>query len=610
MSELDLLEAEDPAESEFMGLDYDEAPPESRPPRNLVAPKIVPDDYAEADEGEEGGGSDTVEGGGEQGQSAASPGVPGYRRPPPSDRDPLQVLRHAAKDTLADIRAQKMRQAALQAAEEEGLHLVLAPGTKSGYKGVHFKPSKSKPYQATACGNRKNQHLGHFVTAEEAALCYARHIGKEACAAQLERQMQGPPVPKNAAAEEALRQATAEGLTLVRQPSTNSGYKGVNYVPRHNKPYQARARCGGGRTEHFGSFNTVEEAALCYARHGRRAAAIAALCETGEGVGGLCSDGRGGSAAPSRGHIHKLAKVSAAPNDRPPREVDRGLRWAAPTMCNNMHDADAAAPQESHRLQELHRQQISATTTRQGTSSTMRSSNWDRVKTTPQFDTQVRKPRIEQPRCDGIPRAGPLDPAIKSSAVQQQQQQRRRRQRQQQQQQHDRGSNTTTARVEQMLANNGVPAAPDYREDSNSDDADDDGSEDESGHESDAAQQQSDAAQHQQLVQQQQQQQQLVQQQQQLVQQQQQQQQQLVLQQQQLVQQQQQLVQIMAPVMGADGVNRWVQITRPYGLPQPGAWHMPPYGVPMQPMPPMGAHGPYMQPPSQFHAPLPEFSAF
>ena len=79
----------------------------------------------------------------------------------------------------------------------------LAPGTKSGYKGVHFKPSKSKPYQATACGNRKNQHLGHFVTAEEAALCYARHIGKEACQAQLEKQMQGPPVPKTAAAEEA-----------------------------------------------------------------------------------------------------------------------------------------------------------------------------------------------------------------------------------------------------------------------------------------------------------------------------------------------------------------------------------------------------------------------
>ena len=69
--------------------------------------------------------------------------------------------------------------------------------------------------------------------------------------------------------------------------------------------------------------------------------------------------------------------------------------------------------------------------------------------------------------------------------------------------------------------------------------------------------------QRQQLVQQQQQlvqHQQLVQQQQQLVQQ-----QRLVqLQQQQLVQQQQQLVQIMAPVVGADGVKRWVQITRQY----------------------------------------------
>ena len=153
-------------------------------------------------------------------------------------RDPLIALQFAAEDADDDDHITHLKQGALREAKREGLHLVVAPGTKTGFKGVHFKPSKSKPYQATACGNRKNQHLGHFVTAEEAALCYARHIGKDAAAVAAEKQLAAPPEPTTPAAKEAVAMAAAEGLELVRVPSANSGYKGVIYLPHRNKPFQ------------------------------------------------------------------------------------------------------------------------------------------------------------------------------------------------------------------------------------------------------------------------------------------------------------------------------------------------------------------------------------
>ena len=219
-------------------------------------------------------------------------------------RDRFMWLQSAAEDASLEER----ERAALQAAEREGLHLILAPRTKSGYKGVHLKPSKSKPYQTTACGNRKNQHLGRFATAAEAALCYARHIGRDAAAAAAEKQEASPPEPTSQAAKQAVATAAEEGLELVRVPSANSGYKGVIYLPYRSKPFQARASSGGGRSEHLGLFDNVEEAALCYARHERRAAAIAALCDTGLGLG--LGEGKA-----SRSHIHKLAKVSPSARD-------------------------------------------------------------------------------------------------------------------------------------------------------------------------------------------------------------------------------------------------------------------------------------------------------
>ena len=58
-------------------------------------------------------------------------------------------------------------------AEAEGLTLLKADNT-TGYYGVRHHPGRPKPYQARVWRGGKWVHLGCFVTAEEAALFFAR----------------------------------------------------------------------------------------------------------------------------------------------------------------------------------------------------------------------------------------------------------------------------------------------------------------------------------------------------------------------------------------------------------------------------------------------------
>ena len=67
-------------------------------------------------------------------------------------------------------------------AEAEGLTLLVADNT-TGYFGVHLShPGQPKPYQAKVKRGGKDEHLGSFVTAEEAALCVARSLEGQAAA--------------------------------------------------------------------------------------------------------------------------------------------------------------------------------------------------------------------------------------------------------------------------------------------------------------------------------------------------------------------------------------------------------------------------------------------
>ena len=148
---------------------------------------------------------------------------------------------------------------ALRQAEAEGLTLVRSYSS-TGYRGVSFNSgSKRNPYLAKVYRGGKQVHLDQFATPEEAALCYARTPEGQAAAA-------APKVPQPLTAEEAVRQAEAEGLTLLRSESNISGYKGVYFDRCLNiKPYQAVLR-RGGKNVHLGYCATAEEAALCYAR--------------------------------------------------------------------------------------------------------------------------------------------------------------------------------------------------------------------------------------------------------------------------------------------------------------------------------------------------------
>ena len=65
---------------------------------------------------------------------------------------------------------------ALRLAANEGLQLVLAPGTPTGYKGVTRQVgSASKPFHA----HHQQSHIGCYASAAEAALAFARYLGPE-----------------------------------------------------------------------------------------------------------------------------------------------------------------------------------------------------------------------------------------------------------------------------------------------------------------------------------------------------------------------------------------------------------------------------------------------
>ena len=67
-----------------------------------------------------------------------------------------------------------MSEQARQQAQAEKLTLLVAE-SKTGYFGVSLDhPGQAKPYQARVWRGGETVQLGHFATAEEAALCVAR----------------------------------------------------------------------------------------------------------------------------------------------------------------------------------------------------------------------------------------------------------------------------------------------------------------------------------------------------------------------------------------------------------------------------------------------------
>ena len=164
--------------------------------------------------------------------------------------------------------------AAQQQAEVEGLELLLAPGTITGFEGVVLQhgANLALPYRAQTRKDGRTVGLGTFRCKEEAALCYARALGPEGIARRkAERSERTAPVPTD---EEIFAQAASEGLELI--PEANSaGYKGVSIQSANeSKPFVAVYWQNNTRRQ-LGMHPTAAAAALAVARARREATASA-----------------------------------------------------------------------------------------------------------------------------------------------------------------------------------------------------------------------------------------------------------------------------------------------------------------------------------------------
>ena len=174
-------------------------PPSVQRPSPLTTPSVQ---HAAADDSE----------------SLASPNERAARKKPrgtPLTANLLEIARAAAAKAVLAMQkvastptTQPMTaKGALAAAKREGLELVLAPGTVSGYRGVHFVNGSPKPYQARLQRGGECVSLGYFATAEEAALEYARYVRSGQAGPQRAAQASSTPAP--AARPHAVRPSAA-----------------------------------------------------------------------------------------------------------------------------------------------------------------------------------------------------------------------------------------------------------------------------------------------------------------------------------------------------------------------------------------------------------------
>ena len=113
-------------------------------------------------------------------------------------------------------------------AATEGLVLVPAPSSSTGYKGVTRTGCVGKPFKAQARQDGGKKNLGHYATAAEASLAYVRHLGPDLCAVEAWRATTTAiPAASSEPEHTAQQLAASEGLVLVPAPGTATGYKGV-----------------------------------------------------------------------------------------------------------------------------------------------------------------------------------------------------------------------------------------------------------------------------------------------------------------------------------------------------------------------------------------------
>ena len=146
---------------------------------------------------------------------------------------------------------------ALATAEREELTLVKSDSSATGYKNVYCADGE---YRVRCWKGGRNQHLGMFPTVEEAALAYARHLGKEQSAQEAAKAAEEAAAMT---AEEVQAAADKEGLELVRSDDNKTGFRNVTLNTQNKRrPFDAMISLDGRGKQFLGCFVTPEEAAL------------------------------------------------------------------------------------------------------------------------------------------------------------------------------------------------------------------------------------------------------------------------------------------------------------------------------------------------------------
>ena len=211
---------------------------------------------------------------------------------------------------------------AIAQAAAEGLPLVRLAGSKTGFKSVYIENMKnSKPlplgYVARLwLSNASNgkMTLGYYATAEEAALNYARCLGKDAAIAAaegIEAELTAKATAPQLTRSDVLRQAAEEGLELIRSAKCGSGYRGV--VEQRNGWWGAQDSDNATRTTTWlGNFRLIEEAALAYARFKAGIPAAGPL-QPGAPIPGASNGSARRAIAATHGvHLARTGKLRAA----------------------------------------------------------------------------------------------------------------------------------------------------------------------------------------------------------------------------------------------------------------------------------------------------------
>jgi len=168
----------------------------------------------------------------------------------------------------------------------DGLTLLEAPGTTTGFKSVHHTPGRGKPYRASLWDSKHvTKHLGRFVTALEAAICVAKYlrdpneaaewITERAESRKTDLQSRGPGGGKRGSSDgggsgagrrRVDRQADGSVLWLDRSGHrTSTGYKGVSRCPNDCSTFTVQVWYRGKFIEHKGGFASALDGALHYA---------------------------------------------------------------------------------------------------------------------------------------------------------------------------------------------------------------------------------------------------------------------------------------------------------------------------------------------------------